>query len=266
MTADAAAPETASDAPEDDRRYRAPALEKGLDILELMASHGGAMTASQISARLQRSMSELFRMIQVLEYKGYITPAEAGGYELSNKLFTLGMSRAPVRSLLESALPVMRELADRLQQSCHLAVASNEQMVVVARVENSGQLGFTVRPGYRRSLAATTSGAVLFTFQPEQVRNLWVERLRAAGTEEALIARLVHRADEVRSAGYASAASEFVEGITDISAPVRAGAGCAAALTIPFVRSIPPPCTIEEATRELCAAADRISAELGTAL
>lgn len=259
-------PDPTPDGQEDDRRYRAPALEKGLDILELMASHGAPMTPSQISARLQRSMSELFRMIQVLEYKGYITPAEGGGYELSNKLFTLGMSRAPVRSLIESALPVMRELSDRLQQSCHLAVASNEQMVVVARVENSGQLGFTVRPGYRRSLAATTSGTVLFSFQPPKVRELWIERLRQAEIDEASLKALLERADRVREAGHAAAASDFVEGITDLSAPVRAGEGCAAALTIPFVRALPPPCTVDEAIAELCAAAARISAELGTAL
>ena len=134
----------------EERRYRAPALEKGLDVLELLASHGAPMTPSQISAALDRSMSELFRMIQVLEYKGYIVPAETGeGYELSNKLFTLGMARAPIRSLLEAALPLMRELSRAVRQSCHLAVASNEQMVVVARVENEGYLGFSVRPGYR---------------------------------------------------------------------------------------------------------------------
>ena len=92
-----------------DRKYRAPALEKGLDVLELLASHGAAMTPSQISLALGRSLSELFRMIQVLEFKGYISPSLSGdGYELTNKLFTLGMSRAPVKSLVEAALPRMR--------------------------------------------------------------------------------------------------------------------------------------------------------------
>mgnify|MGYP003583588565 CR=1 FL=1 len=53
-------------------RYRAPALEKGLDIIELLASETEPMSPSQISQRLGRSMSELFRMIQVLEHRGYI--------------------------------------------------------------------------------------------------------------------------------------------------------------------------------------------------
>lgn len=55
-----------------ERKYRAPALEKGLDVLELLSSHGRPMTPSQMSVTLKRSVSELFRMIQVLEFRGYI--------------------------------------------------------------------------------------------------------------------------------------------------------------------------------------------------
>ncbi|HEY0800853.1 MAG TPA: helix-turn-helix domain-containing protein, partial [Steroidobacteraceae bacterium] len=37
------------------RRYRAPALEKGLDILELLASEAKPMSASAVVQRLGRS-------------------------------------------------------------------------------------------------------------------------------------------------------------------------------------------------------------------
>ena len=60
-------------------KYRAPALEKGLDVLELLASAKAPLTLSQISTRLDRSVSELFRMVQVLEARGYVGPAPRGG-------------------------------------------------------------------------------------------------------------------------------------------------------------------------------------------
>jgi DNA-binding IclR family transcriptional regulator len=247
----------------EERRYRAPALEKGLDILELLASHGAAMTPSQIAARLDRSMSELFRMIQVLEYKGYITAAQTGdGYELSNRLFTLGMARAPVRTLLEAAMPVMRELAETVRQSCHLAVASDEQMVVVARIENPGQFGFSVRPGYRRGLTEATSGLVLYAFQPPEVRERWMGTLKAAKLGAKALSQFQARTDQVRQQGYAAEASDFVQGITDLSAPVMAGAAAAAALTVPYVQAMPPPATMEQTVQQLRAAASRISADL----
>jgi DNA-binding IclR family transcriptional regulator len=69
-------------------RYRAPALEKGLDVLELLAAEKSPLNLSAISQRLGRSSGELFRMLQVLEFKGFITTAENGtGYVLTNKLF-----------------------------------------------------------------------------------------------------------------------------------------------------------------------------------
>ena len=72
----------------DDRKYRAPALEKGLDVLELLSAHGQPLTPSQMSATLGRSVSELFRMIQVLEFRGYIEQS-SDGYRLTNRLFTV---------------------------------------------------------------------------------------------------------------------------------------------------------------------------------
>jgi DNA-binding IclR family transcriptional regulator len=245
-----------------ERRYRAPALEKGLDILELLANNDSPMTASQISSALDRSMSELFRMIQVLEYKGYISLRSSGeGYELSNKLFTLGMSRAPVRNLLEAALPVMRELSDAIGQSCHIAVASEAQMVVIARIENPGYLGFSVRPGYRRQLHEASSGVTLFAFQPEPVRQAWSARLvQTAG--KAGMKAFLERADATREQGYERAASDFVQGVTDISCPVMSSEAAVAALTVPFLKSSTSPADMDQAIAALRAASQRISEEL----
>ena len=107
--------DSASDASE---KYRAPALEKGLDILEMLARHAEPMTAAQIAAALQRSPSELFRMIQVLERKGFIEPSEDGdGFTLTDKLFALGLERAPTKDLIEGALPHMRKLARAIRRS-----------------------------------------------------------------------------------------------------------------------------------------------------
>src|ERR1700741_87994 len=158
-------------------RYRAPALEKGLDVIELLAAEKSPLNLSAISQRLGRSSGELFRMLQVLEFKGFITTAENGtGYVLTNKLFALAMAQAPGRSLVETALPIMRKLTQDIGQSCHIAVASEDQIVVITRIERPGDLGFSVRIGYRREIARATSGLVLFAYQSEDVRRTWLKR------------------------------------------------------------------------------------------
>ena len=42
--------------------YAAPALEKGLDILELLASSGRPMGTRQLAEELGRSKNEIFRI------------------------------------------------------------------------------------------------------------------------------------------------------------------------------------------------------------
>jgi DNA-binding IclR family transcriptional regulator len=241
------------------RRYRAPALDKGLDILELLAREGTPMTPSQIATRLDRSVSELFRMILGLEFRGYIEQSSDGqGYELTNKLFTLGMARARVKVLLEVALPIMRDLSREIDQSCHLGMASGDQMVVAARIENPGYLGFSVRPGYRRAIVESTSGLVLFAFQHEAVRTEWADRFEP-GAGNARLESFLRQAEVVRNRGFAQAGSDFVQGVTDLSAPIMASSGCIAALTVPFVQRASLPRTMVEAIDLVCIAAQRIS-------
>jgi DNA-binding IclR family transcriptional regulator len=241
-------------------RYRAPALEKGLDVIELLAAEQTPLNLSAISQRLGRSSGELFRMLQVLEFKGFITTADSGsGYVLTNKLFTLAMAQAPVRSLVETALPTMRKLTQDIGQSCHIAIASEDQIVVITRIERPGDIGFSVRIGYRRDIVRATSGLLLFAYQNEEVRRAWLKRCRLKGEAAD---EFVERANAVRARGYHEADSHFVRGIVDIAAPILRGETAVAALTCPFVYSTPLPVEMPRAIEFLCAAARQISAEI----
>jgi DNA-binding IclR family transcriptional regulator len=241
-------------------RYHAPALEKGLDILELLAAEKIPLNLSAISLRLGRSSGELFRMLQVLEYKGFITASDDGsGYVLTNRLFALAMAQAPISTLVETALPIMRKLAHDIGQSCHIAVASDDQIVVITRIERPGDLGFSVRVGYRREIARATSGLVLFAYQDEEVRRGWLKRCRLRGEAAE---SFVERANVVRERGHHEAASHFARGIVDLSAPILRGGTAIAALTVPFVHSNPLKMELPQAAQTVRAAASRISGEL----
>ena len=245
-----------------DPKYRAPALEKGLAVLELLAAAREPMSLNVISRHLKKSVSELFRMIQVLEFRGYLEISNSGeGYVLSNKLFTLGMARAPMRNLHDAALPVMHRLAERIGQSCHLGVASADQMVIVARVEAPGDLGFSVRIGYRRSLIASTSGLVLYAFQSDLVRSEWKSRLSGSVSRRDWVS-FERRGHAARKAGFVKSASDAVQGVIDLSAPVTQSGSVAAALTIPYVKTSRS-LSDEETGGLVVLAAQEISNELG---
>jgi DNA-binding IclR family transcriptional regulator len=248
----------------DTQKYRAPALEKGLDVLELLAAHRAPLTLSQISTALDRSVSELFRMVQVLEFRGFVAPAQNGeGLELTNKLFALGMTRAPAKDLLEAALPGMRMVSQLVGQSCHLAVASGDQMVVVARIEAPGDQGYSVRVGYRRRIVEATSGLVLYAFQPDHVRQEWDERLKS-GAKPAVWKVFEANAAQARLDGHVRAGSYVTAAVIDLSVPIMNAEGVAAALTSPYIDT-PTAIPIDRTLAAMKQAAAEISAELGAA-
>jgi DNA-binding IclR family transcriptional regulator len=242
-------------------KYRAPALDKGLDILELLARAHAPLSMTGVAAAIGYSKGEIFRMLQVLEERGYIARENDSGYALTNRLFLLGMERPPVKSLVEAALPVMHRLAREVLQPCHLAVASGDQMVVIARIDPPDDLGFVVRVGHRLPLASSTSGAVLFAFQSEEVREHWLALMEAAGTLPRR-KRFIAQADAIRKQGCATLPSGDVDAVTDLSAPILRHGSAAGALTIPYVERRPVKVSMKTALERLRAAVEGISKEL----
>ncbi len=248
---------------DDERKYRAPALEKGLDILELLARNSTPMTTSQMASALGRSVSELFRMVLALEYRGFIAqaPDSRDGYLLTNKLFTLGISQGLTKSLLESALPAMKELSRELGQSCHLVVASGDQIVVVARMESPMDLGFSVRVGYRRRLLDANSGALLYGMAPAEVQATWMPQL-SVGADMERIERFLSKSRKAVDRGYFCSPSEFVEGVTDYSLPISGAHGIAAVLTVPYINIRSQPMSEQEIVEVIRKATQKVSESL----
>jgi len=242
--------------------YEAPALEKGLDILELLAGTVDPMSLSRISEAVGRSRSEMYRVLQVLERRHYLERLpDDDRYILTNRLFMLGMERPAIKGLLEIALPMMHELSEDIQQPCHLVVPSDQHMVVIARVESPYELGLVVRIGHRRPLLEATSGLVLISFQPESVRAQWLQR--GATTRRPGRATLLETLTTIREQGYACIPSTVVPGVTDLSAPILAGSAAVAALAVPYMDLVGVRKSRDEVIKALRATTKEISKKLG---
>ncbi|MEZ5865358.1 MAG: helix-turn-helix domain-containing protein, partial [Geminicoccaceae bacterium] len=139
-------------APEAERRpgYAAPALEKGLDILELLAASAEPLSTRAIAERLGRSKAEIFRMVFVLVERGYLARDADDRLRLTNRLFELGMRTPRPRQLTEIAIPVMERLSEETGQSAHLVVVNRGETVVIATTTGGADLSFGLRLGYRR--------------------------------------------------------------------------------------------------------------------
>src|SRR6476659_10429428 len=127
--------------------YAAPALEKGLDILELLAEVGEPLSTRTIAERLSRSRSEIFRMVFVLQQRGYLVrDAGTDRLALSRRLFNLGIRTPGGRQLTSIVLPLMERFSEESGLAAHLVVLSRAQTVVIATTSGHLDATGTVRP------------------------------------------------------------------------------------------------------------------------
>ena len=245
-------------------RYVTPALEKGLDILELLAFAPEALARSEIARRLGRTMSEVFRMLVCLENRGYISQVTPGErYQLTLRLFELSHQQHPLQRLVGQARTLMQEVAGQTGQSCHLAMLNNAEVVVVAQVEAPGNMGFGLRLGAKVELLNTASGHVILAFQDDSGRARTLAEWKRR-TGKPTPAGLARHLGAIRNRGYEELASYQVHGVVNISFPVLNQHGEAiAAMAVPFLARIGPHSGPRQVREALGSAARTLSASLG---
>ncbi|MDB5522316.1 MAG: hypothetical protein JWM58_79 [Rhizobium sp.] len=251
----------------DKQAYGAPALEKGIDVIELLAGMSKGVTQSEIAQLLGRSLQEVYRVVMVLERRGYIQRRpDDDGFFLSTRLHDLSNRYPPMRRMLDIAVPIMNSASVDAYQAMHVAILDHLDIRVIAQVDSPAPLGFRLRVGTQNPAAATASGRVLIAFQRPAVKD-WafseIERTVSKDTAKALEARI----EEIRRCGYEMIAGEGLQGITDVSFPILDADGHAmAVLTMPYLPSTKERVSFEAACRTQFQAASAITRSFGGTL
>ncbi len=230
--------------------YAVPALEKALDILELLAEERTGLSQLEIARATDRSASQIFRVLTTLERRGYLhRDRQSGRYTLSLRLFDLAHRQEPLRSLDAAALAPMRRLAEATGQSCNLSVIDAGRVRVIAQVESPGDFGFRVRVGAMFPLETTATGAVFAAYLPTDAAE--------PGAAQEAAARIRHD-------GFLVRADPLQPSITDVVFPILGRDGRAlAALTVPYVATSLSALSTDRVRDAAEAAAAEIAANLG---
>ena len=241
-------------------RYAVPALDKGLDVIELLARESEGLTLNEIARVLGRTSSELFRMVNALGRRGYIIQRDNDRYSLTLKLFELAHRHKPIKSLTAAAAPLMRELVNRTLQSCHLTVFHAGRVMVVAEIDSPERWAFGLKVGAEVGLTDTASGYVLLAFQDDAGRRSMIaSHQEVEGELDVRQAQLLTVVRDVARNGYAQIQSRQIRGVTNIAFPVLDTAGHAmAVLNIPYIERIdkkitPSMAVVKEMLRETAA-------------
>ncbi len=244
------------------RRYQAPALEKGLDILELLSRETDGLSQKEISAKLGRSVNEIFRMLICLEEREYISRAGSNDtFKLSLKLFELGLRNPPTKRLVSAAAPALLSLSKSVRQSCHVAIHSGGNVLVVAQQNSPEELFFTVSLGAMVPIQKAVSGIVLLSYQVPEEREHWLSEANPSKSE---LAYLKKSYPSVLKNGYFQQASKTTRGVTELACPIFDHTGNAVAtVSVPIVQSVTAKSVVSKYVPEVKETAFKISRQIG---
>ncbi|MGY6649806.1 IclR family transcriptional regulator [Wenyingzhuangia sp. IMCC45574] len=204
--------------------YSVPNLERGLMIIELLATKKGGLTLAEIIESLDITKTSAFRVVNTLIYKNYLQKNETTKkVTLSRKLLTLGISSINEQSIVEASLDVMRALRDELKESVMLGAILGDNGTILEQVASSYPVKLFVEQGTQFTLHSSVGGKSILAYLPEEEMNEIVNNMGFESyTENTVTSKEVYKEQlkNVKKTGYAVDYGEDIQGINCVGAPI----------------------------------------------
>lgn len=199
------------------------AVERAFFLLECFSPGHPTLTVSQAAQAAGTSRPTARRILLTLVRMGF---AESDGtaYRLTPHVLRLGYAYLSSQPFWEHLDKPIRELADRLNESCSAATLDRHEVVCVARAPGRRSMSEGVSIGSRLPAYATAIGRVLLAgLHDDQLDALFADRTfekftPRTVTEPERLRTLIARA---RSDGFAVTDSEWEEGIRSGAVPIH---------------------------------------------
>lgn len=246
--------------------YTIKSLAKGLHILEHLGTHR-VMGVAEIARALGESRSACSRFLATLRDLGYVAQDDTARYRLTLKAFSLGQQAAATLDIKALALPTMRKLVERFDETANLACLEADEVVVLEIIKGRAALKYDLPIGSRGPAHSTALGKAILAFSAKQDQEAFFESVHLTRiTPNTLSTRreLAEEFETVRRRGYALDCEEWMVGISCVAVPLLDYAGApryALSLSGPTQRMTPE--KIDRILEVLPSAARKLSSFLG---
>jgi DNA-binding IclR family transcriptional regulator len=215
----------------------APALQRGLALLQALASRSNGASQSELAQLLALPMAAVHRIVLALEHLGYVQRHPVSRtFRVTQKLLLLGQPHSSSRSLEEACLPAMRQILALTNETTQLCVLAETQCVILEQLPSRHPFKYFVDVGSRAPTHACAPGKAILAFLPEpELEEVMASLNFEAITERSITDPSALRGElaRVREVGYAVDRAEHFAGIHCIAAPLCDAHGAPfAAITI----------------------------------
>jgi IclR family transcriptional regulator, pca regulon regulatory protein len=205
----------------DDKEFMAT-LAKGLAVLGCFGRQRPAMTLSEAALAASVSRATARRILRTLAELGYVEQ-RGRQFSLSPSILRLGFAYLATQSWIERAVPLMKELSERLRESCSAAILQGAEVVYVARVPTRRIMSVGISVGSRLPAFHTAVGRVQLGFlDPSEIwrrlKSLRIEPMTPSTITDPQA--LFDRVRDDHAQGFSIVDEELERGLRAIAVPV----------------------------------------------
>jgi IclR family transcriptional regulator, KDG regulon repressor len=206
-------------------RYRIHVIDRAAQILDTFGFDHQELSVSEIGAKTGLHRSTAHRILMALEYNDLIKQnPDTGKYHLGIKLFKLGHQAVSQLSLREICRPFLMRIMNETQETVHLAVLDDDQVLYLDKVEGPHALRMPSRVGRHIPTYCTSLGkAMLSCLDDHEVKNIFRSRVLRSYTVNTVktLDRLLTELRVIRRRGYSVDNEEIEIGLRCVGAPLK---------------------------------------------
>jgi DNA-binding IclR family transcriptional regulator len=204
---------------------KAPALERGLKVLELLAEEGAELGLKSIAQKLDIPVPSLWRILGVLRENGYVLfDRDRKTYRLGFKFLYLGNMVLKRMGFRSQAGGYLRQLVERTGETAELSARIKDQLILIEQVEGPDPVRLFSRIGSAYPyFHATAPGKVYLAHLDTAKLKSVMTRMGLPKITAHTITRLdvlEHELTSIAEQGFASDNEEMRTGVCRIAAPV----------------------------------------------
>lgn len=199
-------------------------LVRGFAILELFKQHNYKLSVREIADALQLSKSTAFGLINTLANLGYLRQDKQDRkYSMGFKILALASAVQENNVIVQVAHPLLKQLSEAFQETCHCAVEENGFVIYIDKTEADRSVIINTRVGMKNPIYCTGVGKSILSFLPEEKQQDILSTIELKAVTLATItdrAELLKTFKTVRERGYATDDEEIEIGLRCVSVPI----------------------------------------------
>ena len=220
-------------------RTTAPALRRGLDILELFLTHNNGLRVPEITERLGIPRASVHELVGALVERGYLqaTSEPPSRFFLGVRAFQLGGAYERELDLVSVGRDSARRVAAQCGETVQIVIRDGAHVVYVVRVDSTHSIRLISDVGSRLPAYCTAGGKMLLSqLSANEIDSLFPNDKSVPGmTSRSIVSidQLHEQLQITRERKWAEEYCESNENVACVAAPVydRSGA-CVAAMSI----------------------------------